>query len=97
MFLALGKKTAMSGVSPSRITIKKKTAILKPQVPDNALSSPDHHVVRTYKIAERSVIRGFVRQEVTKKITPPYSSGGQKDHRIFDHITVIIGFLSFPR
>lgn len=49
MFLALGKKknNAVSGVSPSRITIKKEIAILELQVPDEVLSSPDHHVERT--------------------------------------------------
>lgn len=47
--LGIGKKknNAVSGVSPSRITIKKEIAILELQVPDEVLSSPDHHVERT--------------------------------------------------
>lgn len=63
----LGKKPAVTDVSPSRITAKKEITILKPRVPDDVLSSPGHHVMRTgtaciNNVAESPVIRGFIRQ-----------------------------------
>lgn len=36
-----------NGVSPSQTNSKKEITILEPQVPDDVLSSPGHHMLRT--------------------------------------------------
>lgn len=59
------KKKKSNGVSPSQITSKKEITILKTQVPDDVLSSPGHHMLRTGTafidyVAESPVAHGSI-------------------------------------